>query len=234
MHFIKGLQKTSLVDYPGKVCATIFTARCNFRCGFCHNKDLVLDYEKLPEIREEEILEFLENRKKWIDGATITGGEPCVHGDRLIELIKKIKKLNLLVKLDTNGSFPDLIEKLLKEGWVDYISMDIKAPPEKYNKIAGVKVDLKNIKKSIELIKNSGVDYEFRTTVTPDLNKDDLIEIGKLLQGSKKFAIQQFRIQKNKLINEKLENSQPYADKELDEMKKAVENYFDAVEIRNI
>lgn len=234
MHFIKGLQKTSLVDYPGKVCATLFTAKCNFRCGFCYNRELVLDYAEMPEIEEGEVLDFLKSRKKWIDGACLSGGEPCVHGDRLIGLIKKIKGLGLLVKLDTNGSFPEVVDELINKNLIDYISMDIKAPLERYDGVASVKIDKKNIKKTVDLIKKSKVENEFRTTVAPNLlKKRDIIEIGKWLEGSKKYCIQQFRPEKNRLINKGFGEAKPYSKEDLEGMKKAVEGYFGSVEVRN-
>lgn len=235
MHFIKGLQKTSLVDYPGKVCATIFLAKCNFRCGFCYNKNLILEYEKLPDISEEEVLGFLEKRKKWLDGVCISGGEPCIHGKKLIDFIAKIKKIGLLVKLDTNGSYPDLIEELLKNNLIDYIAMDIKGPLEKYNKICNVKVNINNIKKSIKIIKDSKINYEFRTSVIPNLiKKEDIIKIAKLLKGSKNYYMQQFRPEKNKMLDKGFEKMIPYSGESLEEIKKTVKKYFNNVEIRNV
>jgi len=137
---IKGLQKTTLVDYPNKVACTIFLPRCNFRCGFCYNKDLVIDYDRLPSIQEEEIINFLKEKKKWLDGVVFTGGEPTLHRE-LPNFIKKIKEMGFLVKIDTNGTNPKMLKELIDNNIVDYIAMDIKAPLEKYDKITGVNVD---------------------------------------------------------------------------------------------
>jgi len=189
---IKGLQKTTLIDYPGKVACTIFTFGCNFRCPYCHNPELVIE-NGTKEIPQEEILKFLEERKGFFDGICITGGEPTIHKD-LTDLLKKIKKLGLVVKLDTNGTNPQIVEQLIKNKLIDYIAMDIKAPLEKYEQVAREKVDLEKIKKSVELIKNSGIDYEFRMTVPPNMfDENDFVEIGEWLKGAKRFYLQQFK-----------------------------------------
>ncbi len=232
MDFVKGLQKTTLVDYPGKVACTIFLCRCNFRCPFCYNKDLVLNYEKIPEIKEKEILDFLKERKKWLDGVAITGGEPCIHKN-LPQLIKKIKELGYLVKLDTNGSNPKMLEELINKKLVDYIAMDIKNSLEKYNESCGVKVDIKNIKKSIGIIKKNKIDNEFRMTVVPTLHdKHDMEDIGKLLKNSKRFFIQQFKPLTT--IDKRFEKIEPFPIETLKEFKKILEKYISKVEIRNI
>lgn len=227
---IKGLQKTSLIDYPGKVCCAIFLGGCDFRCPFCYNIDLVLNPNKLPTIPEEEFLEFLKKRKKWLDGVCLGGGEPCIHQD-LPEFIRKIKNLGFLVKLDTNGSKPEMLEKLLKEKLLDYIAMDIKAPLEKYDKAAGVKADKKAIQKSIDLIRNSGVEYEFRSTILPRLHsKQDLLSIGKWLKGSKRFFIQQFRNEKT--LNPEFQKENVFKPEELNGFKEMLKPYFKEVEVR--
>lgn len=232
MDFIKGIQKTTLLDYPDKVACTIFLAECNFRCPFCYNIDLVLNYKNLPEISEEEILDFLKKRKKWLDGICITGGEPCVHKN-LPDFIKKIKNLNYLIKLDTNGSNPRMIKDLIDRRLIDYVAMDIKGPLEKYDKISDVKVNIKDIKDSIEIIKNSKKDYEFRITVIPTLHdKKDVKKIGKLLKGTKKFFIQQYKPMTT--IDKKFEKISPFPVTTLEEFKKILEKYISKVEIRNI
>ena len=189
---IKGLQKTTLIDYPDKVACTIFTFGCNFHCPYCHNPELVIE-DGTKEIPQEEILKFLEERKDFFDGVCVTGGEPTLHID-LSELLKKIKKLGLAVKLDTNGTNPEMVEQLIKDKMVDYIAMDIKAPLKKYEQVVKEKVDLEKIKKSVELTKNSGIDYEFRMTVPPEtFDEKDFAEIGKWLKGAKKFYLQKFK-----------------------------------------
>jgi len=168
-----GLQKTSLIDFPGRVACTVFTIGCNFRCPFCHNKDLVSLKEfrksKLELLKEEDFFRFLEKRKGVLDGVCITGGEPTLQKD-LLEFCQKIKDLGLKVKLDTNGSQPEVLKKLMGEGVVDFIAMDVKIHFSAYDKAAGVKVQAEKIKKSIELILKSGLEYELRTTIVPGVH----------------------------------------------------------------
>lgn len=227
---IKGLEKTSLVDYPGKVAATIFLGNCNFRCPYCQNKDLVLNHKNMPTIKEEEVLKFLEDKKKWIDGVCITGGEPLLYD--ITNFVKKIKEIGLLVKIDTNGTNPELLKKIIEI--VDYIAMDIKAPIEKYDNVTRVKVDKEKIKKSIEILKENKVDYEFRITTLPRLhNAKDFERIGEWLKGCKKFAIQQFS-NKNPTLDLHYQKEKPFPVEELKKFKKILNKYIKNVEIRNI
>jgi len=190
---IKGIEKLSVIDYPGKSCAIVFLAGCNFRCPYCQNPDLIKRPGSLPDIKEEEILDFLRERRKWLDGVCISGGEPSLHSG-LPAFIRKVRKEGFLVKLDTNGSNPEMLEMLVKDGLVDYIAMDIKAPLEDYERVAGVKVRRSDIRRSAEIIMKSGVEYEFRTTVVPRLfRKGDMERIGKWLKGAERFFVQQFR-----------------------------------------
>ncbi len=232
MVLIKGLQKLSLIDYEPNSVATIFVGGCNFRCGFCHNPDLVLHSRELRTIKEEEVLAFLEKRKKWLDGVCITGGEPTLYTD-LPFFISKIKEKSFLVKLDTNGYNPLMIKRLVEKKLLDYIAMDIKTSLDDYENVVGVKVDINQIKKSIELIKNSGIDYEFRTTVVPRLiTKENVVKIGKLLKGSKKYVLQNFRSKKD-MIENRFKNIKPYKQSEIDDMKKSIKSYFGEVLIKN-
>jgi pyruvate formate lyase activating enzyme len=227
---IKGFHKTSMVDYPGNICSVIFLSNCNFRCAYCHNPEIVLNNPKIDEISQDNILKNMKDRKKWIDGVCITGGEPTLHND-LPEFISKIKKEGFLVKLDTNGSNPDMIKELLDKRLVDFISMDIKSNLEDYEKAAKTNVDIENIKESIDLIKNSNIDYEFRTTVVPDLHdKDNIKKIGELLKGSKAFALQNFR--PGKCLNEFYNEKTGFSKEELNDFKIILEPCFDKVEIR--
>jgi len=160
-----GYQKLTLIDYPGKIATTVFTVGCSFRCPFCHNPELVLpDHFPAPNKMEKEFFEFLKKRKGKIQGVCITGGEPTIQPD-IIAFIKKVKKMGFLVKLDSNGTRPDILKKVIDGKLVDFIAMDIKNSLKKYSKTVGTKVDIERIKLSIELIMNSGIDYEFRTTV---------------------------------------------------------------------
>lgn len=227
---IKGLQKTTLIDYPCKVAATIFVAGCNFRCPFCYNKDLVLNPDSLQTISQDDIIDFLKKRKKWIDGVCISGGEPLIYSD-IFDFIKKIKNIGLLVKIDTNGSNPELIKKLIDDKLIDYIAMDIKASLSKYKEASGVDFSIERVIKSIELIKNSKIDCEFRLTAVPLLhNEDDLEKIGRLLENNERFFIQQFR-PKN-CINKEFEKIKPFEEDKLIKFKNIAEKYIKKVEIR--
>ena len=229
---IKGLQKTTLVDYPDKVACTIFLPKCNFRCGFCYNKDLVIDYDSLPSISEEEVLNFLKEKRKWLDGVVFTGGEPTLHKE-LPDFIKKIKELGYLVKVDTNGTNPKTLKELINNKLVDYIAMDIKSPLEKYDAITGAKVDKKAIQESINLLRNSDVDLELRLTCVPTLHSnEDIKKIGEWLKGNKKLFLQQFQPDK-KMIDLKLLNVKPFSKETLEEFKEILQGYIKDVQIRN-
>ena len=227
---IKGLQKQTVLDYPGKLACTIFTFGCNFKCGFCHNPELVVD-DGRPEIKQEEILEFLKNRKGFLDGVCITGGEPTLNND-LPDFISKIKEMNFLVKLDTNGTNPKMLEELINKKLVDYIAMDIKAPLEFYDKITNVKVNKDDIQKSVDLIRKTK-NYEFRTTVVPSLfNEEYARSIGEWLNGSKKFYIQQFR--GIKTLDKSFVGKKPFSKEETIKFCGILKPYFETCEIRGI
>lgn len=200
---ILGLNKTTLLDYPGRVAATIFTGGCNFRCPFCHNGGLVLEPALQPSKSEEEILEFLSRRKNILKGVCITGGEPTLQAD-LTLFLGKIKELGYPVKLDTNGYAPLVLEKLLEEGLVDYIAMDIKNRPEKYAYTAGFTGEreaefvLEKVERSVDLLKRSGISYELRTTVVREFHKkEDFKRIGEWISGCSSYFLQQFRENEN-------------------------------------
>lgn len=197
---IHGFNKTTLLDYPGLVACTIFTGSCNFRCPFCQNSDLVLDPSSQPVIPEEEVLSHLERRKGITKGICVTGGEPTLQKD-LPEFLKKIKEKNLLVKLDTNGYRPEVLKKVVEEGLVDYVAMDVKSSLSGYSKAAGSDVEVSLIKESIDFIKHSSIDYEFRTTVTRELhNKETFSEIANLLDGAKKYFLQGYKESERVLV----------------------------------
>ena len=187
---ISGIQKLSLVDFDGHISATIFLSGCNFACPFCHNSGLVKNSE--PEISENEILNYLIKRKNMLDAVCISGGEPTLYKD-LPTFIEKIKKLGYLVKLDTNGTNPNMIKELYQNRLIDYIAMDIKGSPEKYNLITASNVDFGIIKESIEYIMSCGIDYEFRTTLVEGFHeKSDMEAIGKLIKHARKYYLQRF------------------------------------------
>ena len=194
MDKIYGLEKMSLVDYDGHICATIFLASCNFRCPFCHNSSLVLDADNLIAYNEEEIFAYLKSRKKMLDAVCITGGEPTLTAN-LEEIIDKIKELGYLVKLDSNGTRPDILSHLIETKKVYYIAMDVKSSYANYKKVAGITNNklIDKVVESIELLKKSNIDYEFRTTLVKELhNEEDIEGIGKLVQGAKRFYFQKF------------------------------------------
>lgn len=191
-----GFQKMTLIDYPGKIAATVFTAGCNFRCPFCHNPELVaIDPGDMSLFREQEkkFLDFLEGRKGLLDGVCITGGEPTVQAD-IVPFMRKLKDMGFLVKLDSNGTRPEILEEIFREGLADYVAMDIKNSAEKYAETAGTAVDMDKIRKSIRLIMESGADYEFRTTVVPGLHEEeDFDGVASLIEGAKRYYLQIFR-----------------------------------------
>lgn len=186
---ISGFVKNSFLDYPGKIASVVFTPGCNMNCSFCHNRHLISGEQKRMDWYE--LYAHLEKRKGFIDGVVITGGEPTIQAE-LIEFCENIKKRGFLLKMDTNGMRPDIIKELVKRKQLDYIAMDIKAPYEKYSLLCGVEADTGRIAESIDFLKNCGVEHEFRTTFSPLLDKDDIIEIAKMV-GDGKLFIQQYR-----------------------------------------
>ena len=190
---IQGLQKLTLLDYPGKMACVIFTAGCNMRCPFCHNSRLVINPEKESELSVEEVLSFLKKRQGILDGVVITGGEPLLQSD-IKELIIRIRELGYPVKIDTNGTFPDRLKELVNEGLVDYVAMDIKNSPELYGETVGISgFDISKIKESIAFLLENKVEYEFRTTVVREFHSVFGMEnLGKLIKGAKRHYIQSF------------------------------------------
>ncbi len=227
---ICGLNKTTLLDYPGCVSATIFVGGCNFRCPFCHNGDLVLCSNELPKYSEEEVFSFLEKRKNVLEGVCVTGGEPTLYNE-LPNFIEKIKALGYKVKLDTNGSNPAMLKELVKEKLVDYVAMDIKAPVYNYDKVCGALVDIEKIKESVEFLKEKSVPYEFRTTVVKELHsKEDIIEIGKWLVGAENYYLQNYQETDKNLSH----GFFPMEEAEIMALKEALKNYVENVKVRGV
>jgi len=229
---IGGIQKTTLIDYPGQVAATVFLIGCNFRCPFCYSAELVLP-EKIksqPRLSEEDFFKFLKERQGLLEGIVICGGEPTINKD-LPEFIKKIKDLEYLVKLDTNGSNPQMLRKLIDEKLIDYVAMDIKAPKEKYGMVTGGKASLKDIEESVKILKEGKVDYEFRTTVLPTVHtKEDIINIAKWIGPAKSYFLQNFRAEKT--LDQKFEKIKPYPEELLKEIQKEISPYFEVCKAR--
>ena len=189
---IKGLQKTTLLDFPGKVACTVFTAGCNFRCPFCHNASLVVRPSDVEEISEESFFNYISKRKGILDGVCITGGEPLLCAG-IKDFIKRIKGLGLLVKLDTNGSYPDKLEELLDENLLDYVAMDIKNSKANYPETIGLKDFPKTIERSIDIIIKKAPDYEFRTTVVRQLHTpQDIASIAEWIKNAKRYFLQSY------------------------------------------
>ncbi len=228
---IYGLQKMTLLDFPGRVACTIFTGGCNFRCPFCHNALLVTDIDEENTYTEEYVLDFLATRKGLLDGVCITGGEPLINSD-IADFIKKIKALGFAVKIDTNGSNPELLERLINDGIIDYVAMDIKNSPEKYSVTAGVKnLDMKKITKSVEILKGGRVDCEFRTTVVKQFHTvGDISAAAEFIAGAPRYFLQNFSDSGN-LIGE---NMSAVSKETLEEMKAAATRFVENTQIRGI
>jgi pyruvate formate lyase activating enzyme len=227
---IGGLQKVSLIDYPGMISAIIFSQGCNFRCSYCHNPGLVDPDLFGPCIKEKDVLDFLQTRRGKLDAVAITGGEPTLQNN-LTPFIRQIKKMGFAVKLDTNGSKPQVIKALLSEKLLDYIAMDIKAPLEKYEKIVNVPIDSESLKESIEIILHSEIPYEFRTTVVQSqLEEKDIINIAKLISGAQNYVLQNFAPAKTLDTLFLKEKSHP--DEIFQKIKKRLEHEIPCVTIR--
>jgi pyruvate formate lyase activating enzyme len=228
---IGGFQKTSLLDYPDRISAIVWTSGCNFRCPFCYNKTLALGTAGL--FPQDEILSFLSKRKTLLEGVVISGGEPLLHDD-IVDFVKKIKNLQLLVKIDTNGAFPERLNELLDQQLVDYIAMDVKAPRKKYQQLTGVKINLNKIEASIDLLKTKAPAYEFKTTFIPGLlTKEDIIEIAQWLKGADAYYLQQFKI-KTPLLSSILESVKPYSREYLLDTLKEINPLFKRCAVRGI
>lgn len=230
---IGGLQKTTLIDFPGRVASTVFLVGCNFRCPFCYSSELVLP-EKIkdhPLLSEETFFNFLKERVGLLEGIVVCGGEPTMNKD-LPDFLKKIKDMGFLVKLDTNGLNPEMLEKLIKEKLVDYIAMDVKAPKDKYPQVVGVEVDIDKIEKSINILKEGKVDYEFRTTIVPELHtKEDILKIAEWIKPAKRYFLQNFKAEKT--IDSSFEDLKPYPDSFISEIRDEIAHYFEECYFRD-
>jgi pyruvate formate lyase activating enzyme len=227
---IGGLQKVSLIDYPGRISAIIFTQGCNFRCPYCHNPELVDPKLYQPCLPEKDLLEFLNTRRRKLDAVTITGGEPTLQDD-LIKFIRKIRSMDFAVKLDSNGSRPDILETLIRNRLLDFIALDIKAPETKYSEVVKAKVSYDAIRDSIKLILSSGINHEFRTTVvTSLLLPKDICSIAREIAGARRYALQKF--QRTKTLNKNYMEENTYPDDVFLKMKKQLEKQIPVILIR--
>jgi pyruvate formate lyase activating enzyme len=226
---IKGIEKFSSRDFPGHISSTIFLGGCTFRCPYCHNSQLVLSPETIPSLAPDFFLSYLDGRKGWLEAVCFTGGEPLLHED-LEELIRVVRERGLLVKIDTNGSFPDRLEALLALGLVDWVAMDVKAPLERYREVTRSNVDLERVVRSADLLRGSGVKHTFRTTVVPGLvGKEDVVKIGEWLNGAESYLVQQFVPQTT--IDPAYLEVKPFGRTDLEAIVAAAKPYFGDVRI---
>ena len=224
-----GLQRFSLIDYPGELAAIVFTVGCNFRCPYCHNPELVNGTTE--RLSEDHILSFLSKRQGKLTAVSITGGEPTLHNENLLNFIKKLKDLGYKVKIDTNGTNPELLEILIKERLIDYIAMDVKAPLNRYSEIVKAKVDTSLIEKSVGLIMEGEIPYEFRTTILKDLlGEKDIEEILEIIKGAQLYCIQNFI--PTKTLDPSFLNKSGLNKKELEKLKVLSKKYVKTCQIR--
>ena len=228
---LAGLNKTTLLDYPERVAATVFTGGCNFRCPFCHNAGLVLNPAEQELFSEEEVLDFLKKRRSILSGVCLTGGEPALQAD-LPDFIRKIKELSYAVKLDTNGYYPEMLQMLVEEGLIDYVAMDVKNCRERYSSTVGMdRLELGRIEQSIEFLKQGRLDYEFRTTVVKELHREeDLLKLGEWIKGCPRYYLQKYRDDENVLG----EGFHAYEDEEMKRLAGKIQNIFKATGIVSV
>jgi pyruvate formate lyase activating enzyme len=227
---IVGIDRLSLSDYPGKICANLTVPGCNFRCPYCYQSELIFDFIPMPKVTEDEVIAFLHPRLGFLDGVCITGGEPTVHRE-LLTFIGRLKSIGSLVKLDTNGSHPGRLAHALGKKLVDYVAMDIKFPLKKYQEKVGYRITPEELLDSIQLIRKSGADYEFRTTVVPGLvDEKDLLEIAETLRGSKRYVLQGFK--PGSTLSKECEEVSPYSLSEMKGFRDLVAPYVGEAKLR--
>lgn len=227
---ILGLQKLTLLDYPGRTACTVFTGGCNFRCPFCHNAPLVLPGRDQEPYTEEEVLAYLKKRAGLLDGVCVSGGEPTLQED-LEAFLRQVKVLGYQVKLDTNGSRPETLRALLEQGLIDYVAMDVKSSPEEYARACGGPVDLEKVGRSIDLLLSDCVDYEFRTTVVAGLHDPRIIErTARRIAGAKRYFLQAFVDSGDLLIP----GWHALSREEMERCAQAARKYVPAVELRGV
>jgi pyruvate formate lyase activating enzyme len=231
MH-VKGWVKSSLLDFPGRIAASLFSGGCNFRCPNCHNAELVLHPDRLADLPEDEIWAFLEQRRGLLDGVVLSGGEPTLQPD-LLAFAARLQQLGFLVKLDTNGYLPAVLHEAIEDRLVDYVAMDVKASLPKYAEAASTVVDTARIARSIDILLGSDIEYEFRTTVVPGiLDEEDVVHIGEWIAGARAYYLQQF-VPRNTLDPAMLEQ-EPYPAHRIRAMAKLAEPYVQLVQVRGL
>jgi len=239
---IGGIEKLSLLDYPENIATVIFTQGCNFRCHFCYNPMLVWPQNSvsgrknkkgLSLIKEKDLFLFLKSRLNKLEAVVISGGEPTMHID-LPQFIAKIKKLNLLVKLDTNGTNPSMLKKLLEENLIDYVAMDLKAKWDKYELTVGTKVNCHLLQKSVKMLINGDIPYEFRTTLLPDLHQEEDIKLmGEAICGANAWYLQKFKATED-LLNPEFSDKKSFSDKEMRKLAQIGSKYVKKCQARGL
>ena len=231
---IGGIQKTTLIDYPGKIATTVFIIGCNFRCPFCYSSELVLPakIKNQPRISRADFFDFLRERRELLDGVVICGGEPTIHQE-LPDFVKEIKRLGFLVKLDTNGSKPEMLEKLIKNELLDYIAMDVKGPKEKYDFFSGTNdnIDINGIEKSLNILKKEVIEYEFRTTIAPGLSKEDILKIVKWIGPAKRYFLQEVKLDKE-IVNPQIKTLPFLSRIEIEKIVREIKSQFKVCKVR--
>jgi pyruvate formate lyase activating enzyme len=233
-HAIKGFDQMSLIDWDGMVATTLYLSGCNFRCPYCHNSGLVLFPDQYESIPFDEILAYVREHNDFLDGVVVTGGEPCIH-EGIPDLLRELRDVGMRVKLDTNGSFPEMLDLLIREELVDYVAMDVKAPLDfdAYARSAGIadRRTFEKVRDSIDILLEGKVDYEFRITVVPALHRaSDLDRIAEQIKGARRFVIQNY-VPRDTIDPSFLEEA-PYNQERLEEFQKAMEPMFDECVVR--
>lgn len=221
---IAGFQKLSMVDYPQRPCAVVFTPYCNFNCTYCHNYHILKS--DTPLIDEDEVVEYLQKRKDVLDAVVISGGEPTLQ-QNLEQFIRMIKQMGYLVKLDTNGTKPEIIKSLITQQLIDYVAMDIKAPESKYDAVTQTTCDIGAIRRSIFYLRNTGIAHEFRTTFAPELSKEDVLGLSDMIAGAEKFYLQQYRKRND-------EDREPHSPSYVEETAEAVREKIGVCTVRGL
>ena len=227
---IVGIERLSLSDYPGKLCANLIVPGCNFRCPYCSESELIFDFIPMPKVTEDEVIAFLHPRLGFLDGVCLTGGEPTIHRE-LPSFLERLKSIGSLVKLDTNGSHTRRLGHVIGRKLVDYVAMDVKVPLKRYVEAVGYRITAEELLDSIQLIRRSGADYEFRTTVVPGIvDGRDLLEIAGTLAGSKRYVLQGFK--PGSTLSKECSLVEPYSDMEMRQFLDLVSPYFAEVILR--
>jgi pyruvate formate lyase activating enzyme len=229
---VKGFQGTSLLDFPGRIASLVFFSGCNLSCPFCHNPDLLVDADRLSDYPLPELIEDLRRRSNFIDGVVVTGGEPTLAPE-LVPLLQQVRELGLLIKVDTNGLAPQVMERLIHDGLVDYVALDLKTSPERYGELHNRPVGLARLGLSLQLLKTGGVEYELRTTCVPGfVYEADMHRIGQRIKGAKHWVLQQFV--PGYALSEKYRELEPHPVERIRQLAAIAAEYAEVVSLRGV